>query len=66
MGWALQYGVGTPGLIVIGLSVGLLCGAFNGVLVTRLGLPSIVVTIGTISLFRSISYIVLGDQAFNG
>ncbi|SNR56636.1 ABC transporter permease [Puniceibacterium sediminis] len=66
MGWALQFGVGTPVLITIGLSVGLLCGAFNGALVTRLGLPSIVVTIGTMSLFRGISYIVLGDQAFNG
>ncbi|PZX13784.1 rhamnose transport system permease protein [Palleronia aestuarii] len=66
MGWALQWGVGAPGLVAIGLSVGLLCGAVNGVLVTRLGLPSIVATIGTMSLFRGISYIVLGDQAFNG
>ncbi|GGB14241.1 ABC transporter permease [Allosediminivita pacifica] len=66
MGWALQFGVGTPGLVAIGLAVGLICGAFNGVLVTRLGLPSIVVTIGTMSLFRGLSYVVLGDQAFNG
>jgi rhamnose transport system permease protein len=66
MGAAVQMGVGTPGLVLIGLGVGLLCGAFNGVLVTRMGLPSIVVTIGTMSLFRGISYIVLGDQAFRG
>ncbi|WP_284261979.1 ABC transporter permease [Roseicyclus amphidinii] len=66
MGAAVQVGVGTPGLVLIGLGVGLLCGAFNGVLVTRLGLPSIVVTIGTMSLFRGISYIVLGDQAYRG
>lgn len=66
MGWALQFGLGTPGLVAIGLAVGLACGAVNGALVTRLGLPSIVVTIGTMSLFRGISYIVLGDQAFNG
>ena len=66
MGWALQFGVGTPGLVAIGLGTGLLCGAFNGVLVTRLGLPSIVVTIGTMSLFRGISFIVLGDGAFKG
>ncbi|WP_116083380.1 ABC transporter permease [Tropicimonas sp. IMCC34011] len=66
MGWALQYGAGMPVLVLIGLGVGLVCGAFNGLLVTRLGLPSIVVTIGTMSLFRGISYIVLGDQAFNG
>jgi len=66
MGLALQYGVGTPGLVLVGLSVGLACGAFNGLLVTRLALPSIVVTIGTMSLFRGIAYIVLGDQAYRG
>ena len=66
MGLALQWGVGTPGLVLIGLATGLLCGAFNGALVTRLGLPSIVVTIGTMSLFRGIAFIVLGDQAFRG
>lgn len=66
MGFALQFGVDTPGLVAIGIGTGLLCGAFNGFLVTRLGLPSIVVTIGTMSLFRGISFIVLGDQAFKG
>lgn len=66
MGAALQLGVGTAELVLIGLTVGLLCGAFNAVLVTVMGLPSIVVTIGTMSLFRGISYIVLGDQAFRG
>ena len=66
MGAALQAGAGTPVLILVGLGTGVLCGAFNGVLVTRMGLPSIVVTIGTMSLFRGISYIVLGDQAYRG
>jgi rhamnose transport system permease protein len=66
MGFALQYGVGTPGLVAIGILTGFACGAFNGFLVTRLNLPSIVVTIGTMSLFRGLSYIILGDQAFKG
>ena len=66
MGAAAQFDVGAPVLVMIGLGVGLLCGAFNGALVTGLGLPSIVVTIGTLSLFRGISYIVLGDEAFRG
>jgi rhamnose transport system permease protein len=66
MGMALQFGVGTPGLVAIGLLVGLACGAFNGLLVTGLGLPSIVVTIGTMSLFRGVSFIILGDQAYKG
>ncbi|MBO9100701.1 MULTISPECIES: ABC transporter permease [unclassified Rhizobium] len=64
MGYAAQAGVDTVGLVAIGLGVGLLCGLFNGILVSVLKLPSIVVTIGTMSLFRGISYIVLGDQAF--
>ena len=64
MGAAAQIGAETPTLVLVGLGTGLVCGAFNGVLVTRLGLPSIVVTIGTMSLFRGISYIVLGDQAY--
>ena len=66
MGAAAQLGIGTEGLILVGLTVGLMCGATNGVLVTRFGLPSIVVTIGTMSLFRGISFIILGDQAYRG
>ncbi len=64
MGAAVQMGVGTPGLVAIGIGTGLLCGAFNGFLVAGLKLPSIVVTIGTMSLFRGISYMVLGDKAY--
>jgi rhamnose transport system permease protein len=66
MGLALQYGAGTGELVLVGIVTGLVCGGFNGFLVTGLGLPSIVVTIGTMSFFRGISYIVLGDQAFKG
>jgi len=66
MGAAAQVGIGTEGLVLIGLATGLICGAFNGILVTGLGLPSIVVTIGTMSLFRGISFIILGDQAYRG
>lgn len=66
MGYAAQLGVGTPGLVLTGLGAGLACGAVNGLLVTRFGLPSIVATIGTMSLYRGIAFIVLGDKAFTG
>ncbi|MEM8541692.1 MAG: ABC transporter permease [Pseudomonadota bacterium] len=66
MGYLAQFGFGASELVLAGLLIGLACGAFNGFLVTGLGLPSIVATIGTMSLFRGISYIVLGDQAFRG
>jgi len=66
MGLALQFGADTPVLVLVGLGVGIACGAFNGFLVTGLKLPSIVVTIGTMSLFRGIAFIILGDQSFKG
>lgn len=66
MGLALQFGADTPTLVAVGIAVGLVCGAFNGFLVTGLKLPSIVVTIGTMSLFRGIAFIILGDQSFKG
>jgi rhamnose transport system permease protein len=48
------------------LLVGLLGGALNGVLVTRLGLPSIAVTIGTLTLFRGIAEILLQSDSVTG
>ena len=66
MGFLVQFGVDTPGLVFMALVIGAACGAFNGFLVAGLGLPSIVVTIGTLSLFRGIAYIMLGDKAYSG
>ncbi|MGB0663368.1 MAG: ABC transporter permease [Pontibacterium sp.] len=62
MGFAAEAGFGTPMLVLIGLFTGLACGLVNGWLVTHFAIPSIVVTIGTMSLFRGIVYVLLGDQ----
>lgn len=53
---------GQPLVVAIGaaLVVGLLCGAFNGFCVTVLGMPSLVVTLGTLALFRGLCYVLLG------
>jgi rhamnose transport system permease protein len=54
---------GSVGVIVsAGLLVGALAGAVNGLLVTRASVPSIVATIGTLSLYRGIAYGILGDR----
>jgi rhamnose transport system permease protein len=66
MGLAMTAGAGVPVIVLTGILTGLICGAVNGFLVAGLGLPSIVVTIGTMSLFRGVAFIVLGDQAFTG
>ncbi|HEY1486680.1 MAG TPA: ABC transporter permease [Micromonosporaceae bacterium] len=52
--------------MVIVLIVGAAGGALNGYLVTKLGLPSIAVTIGTLTLFRGIAEIVLGSSSVVG
>jgi rhamnose transport system permease protein len=50
-------------IMPICLVAGALCGAFNGVLVTRFGLPSLAVTIGTLALFRGLAFVVIGDES---
>lgn len=64
MGMAAESGAATPLLVIIGVLIGLVCGAGNGLLVAYFRLPSIVGTIGTMSLFRGIAFIILGDQAY--
>jgi len=63
MGLLAKAGYGPGALMLAGLVVGAACGAVNGALVTLFSLPSIVVTIGTMSLFRGLAQVVLGDQA---
>lgn len=63
VGYAAEAGYGPLSLFATGIFIGLLCGVFNGVLVSFLSLPSIVVTIGTMSLYRGLTQVILGDQA---
>lgn len=62
MGLAAAQEIETPGLLAIGLATGLAAGAINGALVTWLRVPSIVATIGTMTIFRGAAYAVLGDR----
>ncbi len=61
----LLAGHGAPVAVLIGagLLVGFACGAVNGLLVSWTRVPSIVITIGTMSLFRGIAQVTLGDEA---
>ena len=49
-----------PAIFAVLLVLGVVAGAINGLLVTRLGLPSLAVTIGTLALYRDVASIVLG------
>ncbi len=64
-GMALAAGVPLAGAIPLVLIAGAVLGAFNGLLVTGLGLPSLVVTLGTLALYRGLGYVLLGTNSIN-
>jgi rhamnose transport system permease protein len=62
---AALWNAGLPLELIMPLCIvaGGLAGAFNGLLVTRLGLPSLAVTIGTLALFRGLAFVIIGDDS---
>ncbi|HKF18790.1 MAG TPA: ABC transporter permease [Candidatus Dormibacteraeota bacterium] len=60
LGWSLWLA------IPLVLAVGALGGLLNGLLVTWARLPSLVVTLGTLALFRGLASVVLGPQSVSG
>lgn len=66
LGYLFTHGWNIWSAMAICLLVGIVGGALNGFLVTRLGLPSIAVTIGTLTLYRGIALIVLGSNTAVG
>ncbi|WP_338702932.1 ABC transporter permease [Streptomyces sp. Q6] len=63
MGALWNEGMAIETIIPVCLVLGLVCGLVNGLLVTRLGLPSLAVTIGTMAAYRGIAQIVLGSDS---
>lgn len=66
MATTYQAGINIWVAAIVGILVGALCGFLNGFIITRLGLPAIIITLATYSLYRGISYVILGDQAVSG
>ena len=62
LGYLYAHGWSVPLAIAAALIVGAAAGAFNGFLVTKVGLPSLAVTIGTLTLYRGIAIVILGPQ----
>ena len=65
LGWSYQKGAPIWLAIIICLAVGTLCGFINGFLVTKVGLGSLAVTIGTLALYRGIATGILGENTVN-
>jgi rhamnose transport system permease protein len=62
LGYLWSKGWPMPAVFVAVAVVGVAAGAFNGLLVTRLRLPSLAVTIGTLALYRGVATILLGPN----
>lgn len=62
LGYLWNKGWPMPAVFVFVAVVGIAAGAVNGLLVTRLRLPSLAVTIGTLALYRGIATIILGPN----
>ena len=50
------------GAIVFGIGIGLVLGMINGFIVTVLRVPAIVATLGTLSIFRGVDYLIAGSH----
>lgn len=56
-------GLPIPVIIAVALTLGAILGAFNGILVWKLSIPPIVVTLGTLTIYRGLIF-VLSDGAW--
>ncbi|KRO93132.1 MAG: hypothetical protein ABS08_06425 [Actinobacteria bacterium BACL4 MAG-120507-bin0] len=62
LGWSYAQGAPIWLAMIVCLAVGSLCGFINGFLVTKLGLGSLAVTIGTLALYRGIANGIIGEN----
>ena len=65
LGYLYAAGVPMELCIPIVLAIGALGGLLNGVLTTRAGLPSLVVTLGTLALYRGLALVVLESRGIS-
>jgi rhamnose transport system permease protein len=63
MGLLLEGGVPIQLAALAALAVGMGLGAINAVFIVGMGLPSLVVTLATLALYRGLAQIILGDHA---
>ncbi len=55
-----------PVLMLMAAGIGLVLGAFNGAMVWLVGIPPIVVTLGTLSIYRGLAFIASGGTSIVG
>ena len=59
---AIEQGLPIEAAMACAIVIGTLAGAFNGIIVAYAGLPSLVVTLGTLALYRGTALIILKER----
>ena len=49
--------------VLLGMALGAVLGMLNGLIITYGKVPPIIATLGTLSIYRGLAYVFLGDQA---
>jgi rhamnose transport system permease protein len=62
LGYLVSHGLPLWQCFIVVIAIGVAAGAFNGLLITRLGLPALAVTIGTLTLYRGFAVVILGPN----
>jgi rhamnose transport system permease protein len=57
-----RHALDAPAAIALGIGIGLVLGMINGAVVTLLKVPAIVATLGTLSIFRGVDYLIAGSH----
>ncbi|RLA28517.1 MAG: ABC transporter permease [Gammaproteobacteria bacterium] len=59
---AIGWGMPLPIACLLGVGVGIICGAVNGILVSYFSLPSFIVTLGMLEMARGLAYVTTDSQ----
>jgi len=61
--FTLKWGFGIVGASLVGLFIGVIIGLINGIIVTKVKIPSFLVTLGMLSIARGIALTITGTKA---
>lgn len=61
-GGVVRYGMSIPVAIILGLFVGLLVGAVNGLIISKTTIPAFIVTLATMNVAKGLAYVYTGGS----
>ncbi|TVR19458.1 MAG: ABC transporter permease [Anaerolineaceae bacterium] len=61
-----DLGIGPVGGFLVAVSVGTMCGLFNGLLITRINLAPFIATLGTMGIFRGLALVTSEGRSIYG